>query len=110
MHDHRDLNRVLITTALAALLTGCLSDADTPDSSGVKCGSPAPLLGEYDPATPGFVFVFRGGVDGPDETERLAVRYDFTPTGVHESALSGFAADPEVDVVQPAWSKDSSRP
>jgi hypothetical protein len=58
-----------------------------------RCVSPAPLLGKFDPAAPGYIVLFRDQVDPVAETQRLATRYSFTPRYVYTAALKGFAAD-----------------
>ncbi len=58
-----------------------------------SCVLPAPLLGQADSAVPGYIVVFRAGVDPVAETARLGARYGFTPTHVYTAALLGFSAD-----------------
>ena len=76
--------------AACAGSTGLAADASL---AVPRCSGPAPLLGEYDPAAPGYIVVFRDGVSGRAETARLASRYGFEPVHVYEFALSGFSAD-----------------
>lgn len=77
------------TAVLTVTAAGCREVA-APDSA--RCADPAPLLGQFDPTAPGFIVVYRDGVDAAAETSRLAGKYDFTPTSVYTSALHGFAA------------------
>jgi hypothetical protein len=60
---------------------------------------PAPVLGKYDPAAPGFIVQYRDGIDAVAETSRLASKYGFTPTYVYSAALRGFTASLTPDVV-----------
>lgn len=64
----------------------------------VACAEPVPLLGEYDPGAPGFIVMFRAGVDAELETERLATEYGFEPRYVYQS-LPGFAAELDMAIV-----------
>jgi hypothetical protein len=50
------------------------------------------LLGREDPAAPGVIVVYGEGVDVIAETNRLAIKYAFTPAYVYTAALHGFAA------------------
>jgi hypothetical protein len=81
---------------LALTAVGC-REVSAPNSD--RCAQPAPLLGRYDPAAPGFIVQYRDGIDAVSETSRLASRYDFTPTYVYTAALHGFAAPLTPDVV-----------
>jgi hypothetical protein len=63
------------------------------------CANPSPLLGQFDPRAPGFIVVYRAGVDGQQETDRLARRYGFQPRFVYMHALQGFSAMLEPSVV-----------
>lgn len=74
----------------AIALAGC-DNPTSPDHP--NCLRPAPLLGSYDPAAPGFIVVYRNGVDAVAETKVLAAKYQFTPTSVWTAALQGFAAE-----------------
>jgi len=73
---------------LGTIAVACRSS----DSLGPQCLAPAPLLGQANPAAPGFIVVFHGQVDAQAETQRLALRYGFTPTHVYTAALKGFSA------------------
>ena len=57
------------------------------------CESPAALLGEFDPAAPGYIVVYREGVDAAGETDRLAMKYGFQPRFVYTHVLGGFSAE-----------------
>ena len=81
---------------LAITVPGC-REVSAPDSD--RCAQPAPLLGRYDPAAPGFIVQYRDGVDAIAETSRLASKYGFTPSYVYTAALHGFAALLTADVV-----------
>lgn len=58
-----------------------------------SCDQPAPLYGEPDPNTPGYIVGFRDGVKSEVETPRLAALYDFQPSFTYTTALQGFAAE-----------------
>ena len=81
---------------LLAITAGCQAVSDPVWE---RCAQPAPLLGRYEPAAPGFIVEYRDGVDAVAETGRLASKYDFTPTHVYTAALHGFAATLTSDVV-----------
>ena len=55
--------------------------------------SPAPLHGSPDPATPGYIVVYRDGTNADDVTDELAEAHGFTPRHVFRNALPGFAAE-----------------
>ena len=74
----------------AIVLAGC-DNATSPDHP--SCLRPAPLLGSYYAAAPGFIVQYRNGVDAVAETKILAAKYQFTPSSVWTSALQGFAAE-----------------
>jgi hypothetical protein len=81
---------------LAITIAGC-REVSAPNSD--RCAQPAPLLGRYDPAAPGFIVQYRDGVDAVGETSRLASKYGFTSSYVYTAALHGFAALLTADVV-----------
>ncbi len=57
------------------------------------CEHPAALLGQFDPQAPGYIVVYRDGVDAKAETDRLATKYEFQPRFVYIHVLGGFSAD-----------------
>src|SRR5262249_23626446 len=63
------------------------------------CLSPAPLLGQFDPAVPRYIAVYRDGVDPGAETDRLATKFGFQPRFVYTHALAGFSAELSPPVV-----------
>jgi len=56
------------------------------------CSDPAPLLGTYNPAAPGYMVQFHDSVDAAAEAALLADRYGFVVSIVYQSAPKGFAA------------------
>jgi hypothetical protein len=79
-----------------ALAVGCGGSASL---LAPQCVSPAPLLGQFNPAAPGYIVLFHDQVNAVAETQRLAATYAFTPKYVYESALKGFAAELAPSVV-----------
>jgi hypothetical protein len=53
------------------------------------CAAPAPLADKPVNIAPGYIVLFKDGVDAVTETQRLAQLYGFTPTSVY-AALGGF--------------------
>jgi hypothetical protein len=87
--------RFLGLVSLCVIL-GC--NRTTPLGPGVEivppaCVNPAPLLGQYDGRAPGYIIDLKDGVDVIVETDRLATRYNFTPTHVYDAVLGGFSAN-----------------
>jgi hypothetical protein len=64
----------------------------TPDVVTPTCATPAPLFGKPNAQAPGFIVVLQDSVDAIAESQRLATRYDFTPSHVYTAALRGFSA------------------
>ena len=56
------------------------------------CATPAPLLGEFDPRTSGYIVVLDDGIEPGPETSRLAAKYSFEPEHVYTHVLGGFSA------------------
>ena len=88
--------KAALVMPVAVFTIGC-QDATAPKSHTFKllqpsCSSPAPVLGRFDPDAPGFIVVFKGGVDAAQETPRLASLYGFTPRFIYTHALQGFSA------------------
>ena len=82
---------------VAAVALGACDNPSSPDH--LDCAHPAPLLGHYDAAAPGFIVEYRNGIDAVAETKILAAKYHFTPTSVWTSALEGFAAEMSTQAV-----------
>jgi hypothetical protein len=80
---------VLVGTLLAAGCTDLLAPGAVLPPA---CADPAALLGTYDVRAPGYIVVFREGVDPEAETARLGAMHDFEPMYVYAAALRGFAA------------------
>jgi len=80
-----------------SLLGSCGGDTTAlynPKSSGtIYCNNPVPLNGQYDPATPGYIFVFNNGTNVQTKVSRLDSIYDMQVKSIYESALLGFSAD-----------------
>lgn len=76
-----------------------LTARGSPDMSAISplhgvtspCSAPAPVLGTYSPAAPGYIVQFHDGIDPSAETARLAQRYGFMPTHVFR-VIPGFSA------------------
>ena len=56
------------------------------------CSNPAPYVSHPWHRAPGYIVVYKGGVEPVAATARLASKYNFTPTNVYDYALHGFAA------------------
>lgn len=64
------------------------------------CPRPAPLAGRPHPAAPGYIVVYHDSVDALAETARLAGRYGVSPRHLYRTAVRGFSAELEPEVLQ----------
>lgn len=64
-----------------------------------SCTNPTPVLGTFSPAAPGYIILFRNGINAQDETNRLAGLYKFQPTHIYQS-IGGFSATFSTDVLE----------
>jgi hypothetical protein len=87
------LASLVVVAALSG--AGC---ADEPSDLEPPCADPAELLGEFDPAAPGYVVKFHDDVAAEVESSRLAAAYDFEVTTLYTAVLRGFAAEFDADV------------
>jgi hypothetical protein len=78
---------------------------------GQVCFHPAPLHGKFDPRAPGYIVIFRRGMDAKDETERLEADYGFSATwvwtitpgfsaGLDESVRDMLRCEPAVEFIE----------
>jgi len=92
----------LLGLVFVVVLTACgVSKPLTPPLELVQppCGNPSPLLGQFDPEAPGFIVIYRPGIDAQLETNRLSAQYGFSPRSVYTHATQGFSALLEPSVV-----------
>jgi hypothetical protein len=89
------MRNLLVFVALAwPLVIAC---ADVTPTSEPRCSTPAPLYGTFDSRAPGYLVMFRDGVNAQEEVARLERVYGFSPTSVWTS-VPGFAASLDADV------------
>jgi hypothetical protein len=74
-------------------------DSVLPATPAPPCSDPAPLLGTPDPPAPGYIVMFKDGIDGRQEAERLAEHYNFELRHIYEFGQTGFSAEMPPEVV-----------
>jgi hypothetical protein len=90
----------VLGVVLTGFLFACGSDHSlAPQLVRPACTDPAPLSGEFDPRAPGYIVLYRDGVDAQQETAILAARFQFVPRHVYTHALQGFSAEFSPEVV-----------
>jgi hypothetical protein len=93
MPEMRSLS-FLAAGILVSTLVGCTADATStpdPDAGIAFCDSPAPLSGQFDPGTPGYIFLFDESVPVDDEVARLSSEYPLEELAIFESPPGFYA-------------------
>lgn len=86
--DSRDMRiapfvtALLLTAAFCAAAAGCIGPSSSRGPVDPDCNNPAPLMGQPDPRTTGYIVQFQDDIDALDETARLSHVYAIDPTYV----------------------------